>query len=137
MDEKYRKLLAIPYDRLDALNAVLLDPDSRVMNAFIDVVSKYGTPEEINRKHLASRLLPNLLSKVRAANPDHLKDLDWLVAQSTNGGFVSVQDYRRGLLGTEADTRKFADDYAVTLEVSALQYFPWIRPMVERALVDR
>ena len=51
MDNKYRKLLAIPQDRLDAINGVLLDPNSKVMNAFLDVVAKYGTPEEINRKH--------------------------------------------------------------------------------------
>ncbi len=52
MDQKYRDLLAIPQNRLDAINAVLLDPHSKVMNAFLDVVAKYGTPEEINRKHL-------------------------------------------------------------------------------------
>ena len=59
MDERYRKLLAIPHDRLDALNQVLVDPNSRVINALLDVVSKYGTPEEINRKHLTSRQLPS------------------------------------------------------------------------------
>jgi len=32
---------------------------------------------------------------------------------------------------------EFADESAVTLEVSALQYFPWIRPMCERAIKDR
>jgi hypothetical protein len=31
---------------------------------------------------------------------------------------------------------KFKDESAVTLEVSALQYFPWIRPMCERAIKD-
>jgi hypothetical protein len=136
MDEKYRKLLAIPHDRLDALNQVLLDPDSRVITALLDVVAKYGTPEEINRKHMISRQIPNLLNKVRAANPDHLKDLDWLIEQSKGGRFVSIRDYRRGVLGPAADERAFADKYAVTLEVSALQYFPWIRPMMERALLD-
>jgi hypothetical protein len=136
MDETYRKLLAIPHDRLDALNHVLLDPNSKVINAFLEVVSKYGTPEEINRKHLISRQLPNLLNKVRAANPDHLKDLDWIVEQSKSGRFVSIRDYRRGVLGAAADQRSFADQYAVTLEVSALQYFPWIRPMIERAMLD-
>jgi len=31
----------------------------------------------------------------------------------------------------------FKDDYAVTLEVSALQYFPWIREMAEAAIQNR
>jgi hypothetical protein len=137
MDQKYRKLLAVPQARLDAINGVLLDPESRVMNAFLDVVSKYGTPEEINRKHAASRKLENLLKLVQAANPVHVKDLTWLQDQAKDGKFVSVRNYRREVLGEASLTRKFADDYAVTLEVSALQYFPWIRPMLECALDDQ
>ncbi len=50
MDNKYREMLKIPADRLDAINAVLLDPNSKVMQGFMDVVAKYGTPEEINAK---------------------------------------------------------------------------------------
>jgi hypothetical protein len=137
MEERYRKLLTIPADRLAALNQVLLDPNSKVMRLFLDVVSKYGSPDEINRKHRESRRLPNLLQKARAANPDHEKDLDWLSEQCKTGGFVSIRDYRRKVLGPGADQRRFADDYAVTLEVSALQYFPWVRETVERALQEQ
>ncbi len=137
MDQRYRRLLAIPADRLEAINGVLLDPKSRVMNAFFDVVSKYGTPEEINRKHAESRKLENLIRLVQAANPAHVKDLTWLQNQAQSGRFVSVKDYRRKVLGEGASSRKFADGYAVTLEVSALQYFPWIRPMLECALQDQ
>ncbi len=53
------------------------------------------------------------------------------------GKFISVRDYRRRVLGPAADKRKFADDNAVTLEVSALQYFEWVREMVEGALADQ
>ena len=134
MEEKYRRLLAIPQSRLEAINQVILDPKSLVMQAFLGVVDKYGTPDEINRKHRASRELPNLLKKVEAANPKHLKDLQWLQQQTQAGRFVSIRDYRRKVLGPSADTRTFADGYAVTLEVSALQYFEWIREMAERAL---
>lgn len=137
MDEKYRKLLAIPQDRLDAINKVLMDPNSNVMQAFLEVVSKYGTPEEINRKHVESRKLDNLMRKALAANPDHRADLEWLIKQSKDGRFVSIADYRRRVLGAAADSRVFADKYAVTLEVSALQYFPWVREMAECALQDQ
>ena len=41
------------------------------------------------------------------------------------------------VLGKNAKGMKFADESAVTLEVSALQYFPWIRPMCERAIKER
>jgi hypothetical protein len=137
MDEKYRKLLAIPQSRLEAINNVLLDPKSDVMRAFLAVVDKYGTPDEINRKHLASRALPNLLGKVEATRPEHLKDLEWLQQQVAAARFISVRDYRRQILGLAADTRRFAEGYAVTLEVSALQYFDWVRPMVEHAIEQK
>jgi hypothetical protein len=137
MEEKYRKLLEIPQARLIAVNQVLLDPSSEVMRRFLNVVDKYGTPEEINRKHKASRQLPALLKRVQATRPEHLKDLEWLQAQTKAGRFISVRDYRRKVLGPQADTRTFADRYAVTLEVSALQYFEWVREMAERAVVEQ
>ncbi|KAF0108729.1 MAG: hypothetical protein FD146_615 [Anaerolineaceae bacterium] len=131
-----RKLLAIPHDRLDAINAVLLDPDSRVMNDFLAVVAKYGTPEEINRKHRESRKLDNLLKKVEAKNADYVKDLKWLMEQRDREAFTTVAAYRTRVLGARAKGMTFADDFAVTIEASALQYFPWIRPMCERAIKD-
>jgi len=137
MDEKYRRLLSIPASRLEAINDVLLDPDSQVMRSFLAVVDKYGSPDEINRLHRESRALRNLLGKVKETRPEHLKDLEWLQQQVAAGRFISVRDYRRQVLGADSDTRRYADSYAVTLEVSALQYFDWIRPMVEHAIEAR
>jgi len=134
MDKKYQDLLAIPADRLDAINAVLLDPKSEVMQNFMDVVSKYGTPEEINAKALEAGKFENLLKKVQAVKPEYVKDLEWLAEQRDKGAFVSIAEYRRKVLGDAARSMKFKDESAVTLEVSALQYFPWIRPMVEQAI---
>ena len=134
MDEKLRKLLKIPYNRLDDINAVLLNPDMQVVNDFLAVVEKYGTPEEINRKAEAARQVPNLLAKVKTTKPEYLKDLKWLEAQRDKGAFISVADYRRKVLGAKASQMKFKDDFAVTLEVSALQYFPWVIAAAQRAI---
>ncbi len=128
--------LAIPPDRLAAVSAVFTDPNSQVMKDFLAVVAKYGTPEEINAKHRENRKLENLLKKVEAKAPAYLKDLKWLMEQRERGAFISVADYRTRVLGERARGMTFADDYAVTLEVSALQYFPWIRPMCERAIAE-
>jgi hypothetical protein len=136
MDQDIRSLLKIPSDRLDSINAVLLDPNEIVISDFLSVVEKYGTPEEINRRFVESRQLPNLIKRVKAANPDYLKDLEWLIKKRDKDAFIPVADYRRKILGSEADHMKFKDESAVTLEASALQYFPWIRPMCERALKD-
>jgi hypothetical protein len=132
-----QKSLKISTDKLKAINSVFLDPNSQVMKDFFAVVAKYGTPAEINRKHKAARKMENLFKLVEELQPDHLKDLKWLIEQRDRGAFISVADYRRKVLGDAADKTKFKDKYAVTLEVSALQYFPWIRPMVERAISEK
>jgi len=137
MDKDLRKLLAIPTNRLDAINAVLLDPGEKVMNDFLAIVAKYGTPEEINRKHRESRKLDQLMKIVGERAPDYVKDLMWLIEQRDTGAFASVTEYRTRVLGDRAKGMKFTDKSAVTLEVSALQYFPWIRPMIEGAIKDR
>jgi hypothetical protein len=137
MDEKYRQRLAIPQNRLDAINGLLLDPNSKVIKAFLEVVEKYGTPDEINRKHIESRKYENLVQIVQERAPQHVEDLQWLIEQRDAQRFISVADYRRRLLGAAANTMKFAEATPVTLEVSALQYFPWVRPMVERAIEDQ
>ena len=41
------------------------------------------------------------------------------------------------MLGDAADKMKFKNKYAVTLEVSALQYFPWVRVMAEQAIANK
>ena len=134
MDKELLNLLKVPSDRLDSINKVLLDPNERVIRDFLKVVEKYGSPEEINRRHAEARQLPNLLKKVEAKAPNYLKDLEWLMMERDQGAFIPVADYRRKILGARADQMKFKDESAVTLEVSALQYFPWIRPMCERAI---
>jgi hypothetical protein len=137
MDEKLRQSLKIPTSRLDAINAVLLDPNEKVINAFLEIVAKYGTPEEINRKHVESRKLENLFKQIESKKPEYINDLKWLMEQRDKGAFIPVADYRRKVLGPKADQTKFKDESAVTLEVSALQYFPWVRTMAECAITDK
>jgi len=136
-DVDIRNLFQIPPKRLDAINAVLLDPNSKVMNAFMDVVAKYGTPEEINTKAREAGKYENLLKKVREIKPEYVKDLEWLAEQRDRDAFVSVAEYRQKVLGGAAKTMNFKGESAVTLEVSALQYFPWLRPMVEQAIENK
>jgi len=135
--ENLRDLLKIPESRLQDVNCVLLDPASHVMDDFLKVVAQYGTPQEINQKHLESRRLENLLRLVEQKSPAYVKDLHWLQEQRDKGAFISVADYRRKVMGGSADLMTFKDEYAVTLEVSALQYFPWVRAMAEQAIANQ
>jgi hypothetical protein len=137
MKEDLRQLLKIPYDRLDEINAVLLDPDMQVINEFMAVVEKYGSPEEINHKAEEAGRLPNLLERVKNSHSEYLKDLTWLQDRRDRQEFISIPDYRRKVMGKKADQMTFADDFAVTLEISAAQYFPWIIEIAKRSIDER
>jgi len=137
MDENIRMLLQINPSRLAALNSILLDPNMTVINDFLKVVEKYGTPEEINRKADQAGKLENLLKKVESVKPEYLADLRWLEKQRDNSAFISIADYRKKVLGEKARSMQFKDDFAVTLEVSACQYFPWIIAIARKAIAEQ
>ena len=136
MTTDLRKRLAISPDRMEAINKIILNPDMRVINDFLDVVAKYGTPEEINAKADEAGKLENLFKKVEEKKPEYLKDLQWLTEQRDNGAFITIEDYRKKVLGDKASKVKFNKDFAVTLEISALQYFPWLRKVAEKAISE-
>lgn len=122
----YQERLRISEERLAEVNRLLLNPDDRAIRAFLDVVAKYGLVEEINHKAEEARRLPNLLRRLEAAGSPYLSDLRWLVAERDRGAFISVSAYRRRLLGERESQIEPDPHLAVTLEISACQYFPWL-----------
>jgi hypothetical protein len=108
----------------------------KIINDFLAVVAKYGTPEEINAKAKAARNMSVLREKIGKIKPDYLKDLDWLQEQREQNAFISINDYRKKVLGERADKMSFNDDFAVTLEISACQYFPWVILAAKRAIAE-
>ncbi len=137
MASDLRGMLRISESQLAEVNSLLLDPNCRVVNDFLAVVSKYGTPEEINRKAARARDLASLMGRLREVGSPYVADLEWLTEQRDKDAFISVADYRRRVLGAEADSMTFADDFAVTLEISALQYFPYLITEARKAIADR
>jgi hypothetical protein len=135
--EALRARLKISPSRLDDINALLLDPNTRVVNDLLDVIAKYGTPEQINARAADARQLPNLLRRLSERDCFYLDDVEWLMAQRDAGAFVSEAEYRRMVLGDKADTMTFKDDFAVTLEISAAQYFPWLIEEAKQAIANR
>ena len=137
MNDHLRKKLRIPKSRLDEINALLLNPDARVVNDLLAVIARYGTPAEINQKARRARRLPHLLARLKAIDSPYLPDLHWLAQQRDHGAFISIADYRRQVLGPEAGTTQFHDALAVTLEISALQYFPFLVAEARQAIANR
>ncbi len=121
-----RESLRIGSSALEEINRFLLDPDNPVINGLLQVIAKYGTPDEINAQAQRARELPNLLGKLREWTSPYVKDLEWLMAEREKKSFVSVSDFRRKVIGKRVDTISFDEGKAVTLEISALQYFPWL-----------
>jgi len=134
MTADLRSLLEIPSSCIQNINDLLLDPENRAINDFLAVVAKYGTPEEINRKAAEARRLPNLMARLEEVAPHYIADLKWLEEQRDRGAFISVDAYRRQVLGDRADTMTFNDSLAVTLEISALQYFPFLIAEAKQAI---
>jgi bifunctional DNA-binding transcriptional regulator/antitoxin component of YhaV-PrlF toxin-antitoxin module len=135
--DELRERLKIATARLDAINALLLDPNARVVNDLLAVVAKYGAPEEINAKAAEARRLPNLLARLAEQKSPYLADMEWLIARRDAGAFVTEAEYRRAVLGNKTDQMTFRDDFAVTLEISAAQYFPWLIEEARQAIAQR
>ena len=125
-NQNLRRRLRINSSALKEVNQLLLDPNNPVINGLLRVFEKYGTPEEINAKARKAQKLSNLLKRLQVMKSPYLKDLEWLVAERDKGSFISISEFRRNVLGKRADEVTFDEAHAVTLEISAFQYFPWL-----------
>ncbi|MCK4570888.1 hypothetical protein KAT84_02945 [Candidatus Bipolaricaulota bacterium] len=132
-----RQRLAISDDHMRQINEFLTDPNSEVINDFLRIVEKHGGPEEINRKSDAARQLPSLMGRLKESGSSYLADLEWLIEQRDAGAFISIDGFRKGVLGDAAATTAFDEAHAVTLEISALQFFPWLIVEAKQAIEQR
>ena len=136
-EESLKERLRISPERLEEINALLLDSKSRAVEDFLGVVAKYGTPEEINARAAEAGKLENLLSRLEKEKSPYLADVKWLIAQRDAKAFVSVAEYQKSVVGGKADKMKFQDKFAVILEISAAQYFPWIIEEAKQSIARR
>ncbi len=137
MTDELQARLGIAADNLQAINQLLLDPDNRVVRAFLDVVRKYGTPEEINAKAEAARDVTGIRARLSEMNSPYLRDLEWLIEQRDQGAFVNQHEYRYSVLGHRADLVAYDEACFVVLEISGFQYFPWLIAEARRAIEAR
>ncbi|MFX1590557.1 MAG: hypothetical protein ACFFC1_20680, partial [Promethearchaeota archaeon] len=115
----------------------LLEENNILINNLLEIIDKYGGVEEINRKAREAANLENLLDRLQKKKPEYARDIDWLIEQRDNDAFISMNDYRQKILGDRLKERKFNDDYAVTLELSACQYFPFLIDLAKLAIENQ
>jgi hypothetical protein len=119
------------------VNAMLTGQDNPLIDGLLELVDKFGGVEEINRKARESGRLDARLERLRADHSPFLDDLQWLTEQRDCGAFVSLPEYQRRVLGDTGDEIIVDEDRAVTLEISALQYFPWLISEAKQAIERR
>jgi hypothetical protein len=129
-----REKLRIDSRPVEEINAFLLDPGNEIINQLLEVINKYGGVAEINRKHAEAGKLENLMARLEAARSPYVKDLTWLIAQRDRHAFISMKDYVKRVTGGKGDAAALNRKNAVTLEISALQYFPWLITQARRCI---
>lgn len=128
--EKFR----ISEKRMKEINEFLLKEDNPLVDDLLRIIDKYGGVEEINRKGNESGKLENLLKRLEKKKSPFLNNLEWLSKQRDKQAFISISDYRRKVLGKKADSTKFDESFAVTLEISAFNFFPWLIEEAKRSI---
>ena len=129
-----REKLKIPDKVIKSINAFILDVKNPLINDLMDVIEKYGGVEEINLRAKEARKLENLMQQLEKKQSSYVKDLEWLIEQRDQHKFISVEEYRRKILGDRVENMEFNEDLAVTLELSACQYFPFFIDIAKDAI---
>ena len=132
-----RKKLKITEKALEEINKFLLDENNSLINALFEILDKHGGIEEINKKAEEASKIDNLMQKLSKINSDYVKEIEWLIKQRDSGAFISIPEYRRKILGEKANSMKFKDEFAVTLELSACQYFPFFIDIAKNAIKNQ
>jgi hypothetical protein len=132
-----RNKLKINEENVKQINDFLLQEENSLINDLLKIVDKYGGVDEINKKAHEAGELDTLLSMLEKRNSPYLKDLEWLCKQRDKNAFVSIPDYRRRILGVESKSMKFDESFAVTLEISAFNFFPWLIEEAKKSILDQ
>jgi hypothetical protein len=135
--EDLRRKLRIEDETLKKVNEFILKEDNPLVNDLLKIIEKHGGVDEINRKALEARRLENLMARLRAKKSTFVNDLEWLIEQQDKDAFISIPDYRRKILGNKADSMTFDESFAVTLEISACNFFPWVIEEAKKAIAQQ
>jgi hypothetical protein len=132
-----KERLLIDEKRLEEVNAFLLQEDNPLVNGILEIIERHGGVEEINRKARENSQLETRIKRLEKMKSPFLKDIDWLIKQRDREAFISIPEYRRKILGRKADSMQFDESSAVTLEISACNFFPWRVEEAKKAIKQR
>ena len=129
----YKDCLSISPCIIDDINVFLSDPQNELIRNVLRVVEKYGTPEEINAKAREARHLPNIMTRLRNQDSPYVKDLEWLVSVRIKAPLYPFPSTGKGCWG-RLQKVSFDEGRAVTLEISSMQFFPFLIEEAKQAI---
>ncbi|MBT7260895.1 MAG: hypothetical protein HN888_07220 [Desulfobacula sp.] len=127
-------MLKIETKDLDIVNQLITNPDNKLVKELCDLIEKFGGAAAINEKAKLARNPETLMQRLKDINSPYVADIEWLIEQRDKKAFVSMDDYCKNILGSDADTSLVDFSNAVTLEVSAMQFFPWLMAQARQAI---
>ena len=127
----------ISADAIEQLNQYVMQSGRPLFREIEKIINKYGGVDEINRKAYEAGQISNLMNRLRSMDSPYYKDVLWLKEQCDKKTFVSISEYRKKVFGLDAEKTYFKEGNAVTLEISPVQYFPWIIREAEKAIDER
>jgi hypothetical protein len=121
-----REKLRIHEENLAEINEFLLAKDNPLVDDLLEIVEKHGGVNEINRKAKENRKPEVLIGRLEKKKSPFVKDIEWLVKQKDREAFIRIPEYKKKILGKKAPSMDFDESFAVTLEISAFNFFPWL-----------
>jgi hypothetical protein len=115
------------------LNSFLSDPANGAISDLKRIVAKFGSVSEINERAREAGKVENLVKKLERINSPYVKDLEWLAEIRDEGKLVSLSDYR-SRVNPGRPSWDYDHSRAATLEISAMQYFPWLLAEVRQSV---
>ncbi len=129
-----KSVLKISAKDIDIVNQIFMDPDNKLVKDLTDLIEKFGGVDAINKKATLARKPAVLMQQLKDMNSPYVADLEWLMEQRDNKAFVSMNEYCENL---GVDYEKIDSTNTVTLEVSALQFFPWLITQAKKAIKNK
>jgi len=129
-----KEMLKIKAKDLDIINQLITDPDNKQVGELCSLIEKFGGAKAINEKAKQARSPETLMKRLKEIDSPYVTDLEWLMEQRDKKAFISMDDYCKNILGKDADISSIDSTNAVTLEISALQFFPWLIAQARQAI---
>jgi hypothetical protein len=124
------QMLKIKNEDLDIINQMMTNPENQHVKEIYDLIEKFGGVDVINKKAREARKPENLMQQLKNMNSPYVADLEWLMEQRDKKAFVTMDEYCK----TVASDSSVDFSNAVTLEISAMQFFPWLIAQAKQAI---